>query len=144
MSHDHTHKECPYLEIVHYTDDTIEKGFECPFWNGCTASRDVVPKVKMKTICKIWTSSTLLPNRATRGLYDTGADECTLNDPYIINLALLPVAERVNSIRCWKEFFMGAMLLYKHNMERASILKWSTRHRSRLLQSTLLNFEIPF
>ena len=28
-SHDHTHRECPHLEAVHFTDDSSEKGFEC-------------------------------------------------------------------------------------------------------------------
>ena len=30
-SHDHTHRECPHMEVVHYTDDSSEKGFECLF-----------------------------------------------------------------------------------------------------------------
>ena len=34
--------------------------------------------------------------RATRGLYDTGADDCTTNDPFIIHdLVLLPSSERI-------------------------------------------------
>jgi hypothetical protein len=64
-------------------------------------SSDVVPKVKMKTInsieCDDLTSDILWKmGRQTRGLYDTGADENTTNDPFIIhNLRLLDEKERI-------------------------------------------------
>ena len=47
-----------------------------------------MPKVKMKKICEVvkdketFDPSLLMKSRATRGLYDTGADECMTNDPY--------------------------------------------------------------
>ena len=58
-----------------------------------------MPKVKVKRVCNMQlnkTSLNVIFQRTKRGLYDTGADECTTNDPYIIhNLELLPVPERV-------------------------------------------------
>ena len=61
-----------------------------------------MPKVKMKQICEVtktkvtFDPSIIMKSRATRGLYDTGADECTTNDPYIVHdLAVLPASERV-------------------------------------------------
>ena len=54
----------------------------------------------MKKICKVaktavaFDPSITMKSRATRGLYDTGADECTTNDPYIVHdLAVLPASE---------------------------------------------------
>ena len=56
----------------------------------------------MKKICKVaktavaFDPSITMKSRATRGLYDTGADECTTNDPYIVHdLAVLPASERL-------------------------------------------------
>ena len=28
---DHTHRNCPYLEVVHYTNDETQNGFEFPY-----------------------------------------------------------------------------------------------------------------
>jgi len=64
-------------------------------------SSDVVPKVKLKYIHSITSdahSSDLMSRykRPTRGLYDTGADDNTTDDPFIIhNLRRLDANERV-------------------------------------------------
>ena len=58
-----------------------------------------MPKVKIKRIHEVardYSDYKMFKKRATRGLYDTRADECTTNDPYIIHdLAILPASERV-------------------------------------------------
>ena len=85
-----------------------------------------MPKVKMKKICEVvkdketFDPSLLMKSRATRGLYDTGADECTTNDPYIVHdLAVLPASERVTLFDAGKNphynFYGGYAILNECN-----------------------------
>ena len=94
--------------------------------------RDVVLKVNMKQICKVekgketFDPLLIMKIRATRGLYDTGADECTTNDPYIVHdLAVLPASERVTLYDASKNknynFYGGYAILNKCNGKQKRI-----------------------
>ena len=88
-----------------------------------------MPKVKMKGIHKVSKEDDtvkILNERATRGLYDTGADECTTNDPYIIyDLAVLLASERVTLYDAGKNphynFYGGYVLVKECNGKQKCI-----------------------
>ena len=66
--------------------------------------------VEINNIQADWNLS-FMRSRATRGLYDTGADDCTTNDPFIIHdLSLLPEGQRTTLYDAGKNPSMEDML----------------------------------